>query len=126
MLYFLERPQIANRHMERPSLYADLMCERNNLGNLPYPIKPSDVSNNEDILQININVFSFFDDEGKERYPMFISRKNYPRWVNLLYWNEHYAPIKNIDKLFFPILLSMSIINIFVCVVWDILQLPKY
>ena len=64
MLYFLERPQAANRHNERPELYNDIMFERNNLDNLPYPIKPSDVSNYEDILQININVFSFFDDEG--------------------------------------------------------------
>ena len=31
---------------------------------------------------------------------MIISRKNKPRWANLLYWNEHYAPIKNIGRLF--------------------------
>ena len=85
---------------ERPVLYTDAMFERNNLHDLPYPIKPSDVSNYEDLLQTNINVFSFFDDEGKARYPMFISRKIYARWANLLYWNKHYAPIKNIDRLF--------------------------
>ena len=76
------------------------MFDRNNLHDLPIPIKHSDVSNYEDILQININVFSFFDDEGKARYPMFISRKNYARWANLLNWDGHFAPIKNIDKLF--------------------------
>ena len=100
MLYFLERLQLPKNHNERPALYTNIMFERNNLDDLPYPIKPSDVSNYEDQLQININVFSFFDDEGKARYPMFISRKNYARWANLLYWNEHYAPIKNIDRLF--------------------------
>ena len=31
---------------------------------------------------------------------MYIRRKNYTRWVSLLYWNEHYAPISNIDRLF--------------------------
>ena len=76
------------------------MFVRNNLHDLPYPIKPSDVFNDEDILQININIFSFFDDEGNVRYPMFISRKNYARLANLVYWDEHYAPIKNIDRLF--------------------------
>ena len=63
------------------------MFERNNLDDLPYPIIPSNVFNYEDLLQTNINVFSFFDDEGKARYPMFISRKNYARWANLLYWD---------------------------------------
>ena len=65
MLYFLERPQVGNRHYERPALYTNIMFERNNLDDLPYPIKPADVSNYEDILQININAFSFVDDEGK-------------------------------------------------------------
>ena len=31
---------------------------------------------------------------------MFISRRNYDRWANLLYWDGHYAPIRNIDRLF--------------------------
>ena len=94
LLFFLERPQSASKHIERPALYTDIMFALNNLRDLPYHIKPSDVSNYEDILQININVFSFFDDEGKARYPMVISRKNYARWANLLYWDGHYAPIK--------------------------------
>ena len=102
MLYFLERPQEGYNHYERPKgiNYTDIKLERNNLDDIPYPNKPSDVSNYENLLQTNINVFSFFDDKGKARYPMFISRKNYAMGANLLYWNEHYAPIKNIDRLF--------------------------
>ena len=49
---------------------------------------------------MNINVFSFFDDEGRARYPMVISRKYYDREANLLYWKEHYAPITSIPRLF--------------------------
>ena len=79
MLFFLERPQLASRNYQRPALYTDTMFERNNMIDLPYPIQPSGVSNYEDLLQTNINVFSFVDDEGKARYPMFISRKNYDR-----------------------------------------------
>ena len=125
MLYFLEKTNATNRHFKRPALYTDEMFERNNLLDLPYPIQPTDVSNYEDILKTNINVFSFFDDEGKASYPMVISRKNYTRWANLLYWNEHYARIyKSTNCL--PILLSMSIINIFVCDVLDIFQHSNY
>ena len=57
----------------------------------------------EDQLQININVFSFFDDEGKARHPLFIIRKLNPRTANLLYWDEHYAPITDIHRLFHDI-----------------------
>ncbi len=43
---------------------------------------------------MRINVFSFFDDEGKGRYPKYIGEEgNYNDEVNLLYWNEHFALI---------------------------------
>ena len=76
------------------------MFERNNLADLHYTIPPNDVHFSEDQLQININVFSFFDVEGKARHPLFISKKQYPRTANLLYWDEHYAPITDIPRLF--------------------------
>ena len=62
MLYFLERPQVASRNYQRPVLYTDTMFKRNNLNDLPYLIQPSAVSNYEDLLQTNINLFNFFDD----------------------------------------------------------------
>ena len=47
-------------------------------------------------MNIGINVFSFFDDEGKARYPKYISPEGkYKDEINLLYWNEHFAYIKN-------------------------------
>ena len=49
---------------------------------------------------MNINVFSYFDEEGRARHPMMISRKIYERVANLLYWKEHYAPITNVHRLF--------------------------
>ena len=53
----------------------------------------------EDQLQMNINVFSFFDDEGRARHPLVISRINYDRVANLLYWKDHFAPITSIPRL---------------------------
>ena len=49
---------------------------------------------------MNINVFSFFDDDGRARHPLVISHKNHERVANLLYWKEHYAPITSIPRLF--------------------------
>ena len=49
---------------------------------------------------MNINVFSFFDDEGRARHPLIISPKNYESMANLLYWKGHYAPITNITRLY--------------------------
>ena len=49
---------------------------------------------------MNINVFSFLDDEGCARYPLVISRKNHERVANLFYWKDHYATIASISRLF--------------------------
>ena len=49
---------------------------------------------------MNINVFSFVDDEGRARHHLVISRKNHERVANLLYWKNHYAPITSIPRLF--------------------------
>ena len=76
------------------------MLNRYHLDSFPYPISPNDAHLYKDQLQININVFSVFDDEGRDRYPLVISRKNYDRAANLLYWKEDYAPITSMPCLF--------------------------
>ena len=76
------------------------MFHRHNPDTLPYPILPNDVHLYKDLQQININVFSFFDDEGRARHPLVISRKNYDNVANLLHWKDHYAPISSIPHLF--------------------------
>ena len=76
------------------------MFQRHHLDTLPNPISPNDVHLYKDQLQMNINVFSFIDDEGRARHPLVISRKNHERVANLLYWKNQYAPIANIYRLF--------------------------
>ena len=49
---------------------------------------------------MNVNIFSYFDDEGRARHLLVITRKNYQRVANLLYWKNHYVPIANIFRLF--------------------------
>ena len=60
------------------------MFQRHQLDTLPYPISQNDVHLYEDQLQMNINVFSLFDDEGRARNTLVISRKNYDFVANLL------------------------------------------
>ena len=102
LLYFLEQANLPerNKHCVRPTTYKQEMFHRNHLDTIPYPISPINVHLYEDQLQMNINVFTFIDDEGRARHPLVISRKNYERVVNLLYWKKHYAPITSISRLF--------------------------
>ena len=73
------------------------------LNTLQYPMQPTDISTVEDQLHMNINLFSFFDDEGKGRYPLYVSRKEFPRTIDLLYWNEHYAWLKKFDRFIYDV-----------------------
>ena len=87
LLYFLERTNLPKRNGNslQATLNKEEMFQRHHLDNLPYPISPNDVYLYEDKLQININVFSFFDDEGRARHPLVVSSKNYERVANLFY-----------------------------------------
>ena len=102
LLYFLVRANLPKRNGNclRATLYKEEMFQRHNLDTLLYPIIPNDVHLYVDLLKMNINVFSFFDDEGHARHPLTISRKSHERVVNLLYWKDHYAQITSLFRLF--------------------------
>ena len=46
-------------------------------------------------MQTNINVYGFYDDEEKARYPLYLSKKKLPNSIDLLFWDDHYAWIKS-------------------------------
>ena len=48
-------------------------------------------------------MLSFFDEKGRARHLLLISRKIHQRVANFFYWNGHYAPITSIEKLFYDI-----------------------
>ena len=52
----------------------------------------------EELLRVNLNVFSFHDDEGRSKYPFYISPKAHPLTIDLLYWKGHYATIKTFSR----------------------------
>ena len=68
------------------------------LDEIEYPVRVDQIPQIEDQLHINISVYSFFDDGGKGRYPIYVSQKNYSKTIDLLFWNEHYAWIKHFSR----------------------------
>lgn len=85
-------------HPERTISYDDKFTE-NGLDKIHFPVALNDIPMTERKLSLKINVFSFFDDEGKGRYPVYISsiEEDFPE-VDLLYWSDHWAWIKNFSR----------------------------
>ena len=71
VLIFIERLQLSDRNFQcnRAYLFTNEMFYRHNLDTLLYPISLNNVHLYEDLLQMNINVFFSFDDEGRARHP---------------------------------------------------------
>ena len=60
----------------RPKEY--LKCfEEEGILDIKYPVNPVDSPQIGERLNISINLFSYFDDIGKARHPMYISRQQY-------------------------------------------------
>ena len=83
-------------YCNRVYLYTDEMFQRHHLDTILYLISPNDIHLYEYQFQKNIGLFFFYKDENRARHPLVISRMNYERVANLLYWKEHYALITSI------------------------------
>ena len=84
------------KHTTRASTY-DTHFEKYGLNLINYPVDPHAVPDLEDKLQIRINILSFYDEEGRARYPLYISKKKFNKEVDLLYWEGHYGWIRNFN-----------------------------
>jgi hypothetical protein len=100
ILSALKSSAIANKNKSRASTYDQYFGE---LQMTPeqFPVSPNQIPDLEKQLNISINVFSFFDDEGRGRYPIHISTFVADRQIDLLYWKEHFAWIRNFDAFMF-------------------------
>ena len=73
-----------------------------NFEGLAFPIRPKDIHSFEiknSISIISINLFGFLDKEGKLRFAYYISSFKYEKQINLIYFENHYAWIRDFDKL---------------------------
>ena len=68
------------------------------LVDLEYPVEIASIPEIEERLKISINVFSFYDDQGRARYPVHISDNNFEKVLDLLFWNDHYAYIVSFQR----------------------------
>ena len=86
-----------NSHAMRPTKYQQYF-KQHGLHNISYPVEVGKVPVLEDLLQLRINIFTYLDAEGKIRCPIYVSRKNYDREIDLLRFADHYAWIKDFTK----------------------------
>ena len=100
-------------HPYRPQSY-DQFFALYSFDQIHYPVTFDQIPAIEDRVKVNINVFTFWDDEGRGRVPCLISNKSYPKSIDLLWWSDnkdisqfqptesnggHYAWIKNFSAL---------------------------
>ena len=76
----------------------NLLFGRYHLDTIHYPVSIADIPPIEDILHVNINIYGFYDDEGKSRYPLYVSKKKSLKSIDLLFWDNHYAWIKSFSS----------------------------
>lgn len=86
------------KNATRPQVYMKYFEQYKELESLQYPVQIAALEDVERRLGIPFNVFSFFDDEGRGRYPVYLSKLSDENAKDLLYWNQHYAWIKNFSR----------------------------
>ena len=68
-----------------------------------YQVEPNEAPALELTLKTNISDFSFYDVEGKARFPWFVSDKHNIRSVDLLYWEGHFALLTNFERFLYDL-----------------------
>ncbi len=90
-------------HMNNPASYKAQFFAKHHLDLIQYPVQPADIPAIEGNLPFAINVFSFNDDLGRSRFPIYVSPKANTPMIDLLYWDEHYALITDFNRFMFDI-----------------------
>ena len=91
-----------NEHANNPRHY-NFQFGWRGLDTLRYPVDICDIPEIEAKLNIGFNVYSFYDDQGRARYPLHICKDTYELNIDLLYWSGHFAWIKDFNRLMYDI-----------------------
>ena len=97
------KDQFPGHRKSEAGYYTEADFQVYGLDQIQYPVPVEMIPQLEEQLQMSFNLFSFFDNEGHGRYVMFVSKRNMPREIDLLYYDNHYAWIKNFSRLFHDI-----------------------
>jgi len=92
----------AEIHSDRLSKYHQYKDELNFQG-LTFPMTLNQISKFEELNEISINIITFNDDEGRARRPLYVSKFDFQQFVDLLYWEEHFAWIKDLGRFLYDI-----------------------
>ena len=88
-----------NRRHQSEAIRYNRYFNEHHLNEIEYPVAPDQTLREiEQTIQVNLNVYSYGDDKGKLRYPIYVGRQNYPQSVDLLYANEHWFAIRNFSR----------------------------
>jgi hypothetical protein len=82
----------------RPNEYNKFFDQHPELRDLHFPVEIDQLRQVEEKIGIAFNVFSFFDDVGRGRYPVYLSKLSETDAIDLLFWNGHYAWIKHFSR----------------------------
>lgn len=86
-------PAKANQY--RPQHYTQHFADRPCFDRITYPVQLADLANVEKTTNMPINVYAYYDDEGRARYPVYLSHIDVDKATDLLHFSGHYAWIKD-------------------------------
>jgi hypothetical protein len=86
------------KNASRSKNYDKYFSEHPVLSQIAYPVELGQLEQIERKITIPFNVYSFFDDEGRGRYPVYLSKLNQDTAIDLLFWSGHFAWIKNFSR----------------------------
>lgn len=89
-------PAVHNAH--QPWIYERYFARHPRIANLSYPVCTVDLSKTEKQLGIPFNVYTFDDNECRERSTIYLSSINTNTATNLFFWSGHFAWIKSFDR----------------------------
>ena len=90
---------LPGHHKSEARYYKEADFEQYHLDQIEYPVPVQTIPDLEDTLDMSFTVWSISDDEGRGLYSLYHSEVVRARHIVLLYYNDHYAWIKDIEKL---------------------------
>jgi hypothetical protein len=85
-------------NVSRRTQYDQFFALHPALNDIEYPVEVDQFEDVEARIGIPFNVYTYYDDEGRARYPLYISREDPDTAIDLLFWDGHYAWIKSFTR----------------------------
>jgi hypothetical protein len=85
----------APNNVSRRAHYDQFLPAHPALNDIEYPVEVDQFEDVEARIGIPFNVYTYYDDEGRAHYPLYISQEDPDTATDLLFWVVHYAWIKS-------------------------------